>query len=55
MSEKEKKLVERLAESIGNKLTDEENAYVKGVADGMVFSRQLKEKKECNEAKLANA
>lgn len=54
MSESEKKLVEKLADSMANSLTDEENAYVQGVADGMIFSRQLKEKNECSEAKSAN-
>ena len=53
MSELEKKIDARIANAIGHKLTDEENAYVKGVADGMVFSRQLKEHTPCSAEKSA--
>ena len=40
MSDLERKIDARLAHALGHKLTEEENAYVKGVADGMIYARE---------------
>lgn len=54
MSELEMKINARIADAFGHKLTEEENAYVKGVADGMIYAREVKELyQECNKANLA--
>ncbi len=54
MSDLERKIDARLAHALGHKLTEEENAYVKGVADGMIYARELRELNlECKKANLA--
>ncbi len=55
MSEQERRLAAKIADALAHRLTSEENAYVKGIADGMVFSREIKEMAACSAAKLANA
>lgn len=55
MSELERKIDARIASAIGYKLTDEEQAYVKGVADGMIYAREMQELNvKCNVAKSVN-
>ena len=44
MSDQERRLAAKIADALAHRLTSEENAYVKGVADGMIFSREIKER-----------